>query len=167
MVKLKMSAGVCPNGVWIFNNTSNSNVTGLNFYAVDIIASPNVTNIHLLNNVFVTEMNAYSTEPVITNGEFNYNVSLKPFGYAETYGFQADPLLTPDGLLSENSPAKGMSALISINNYFASPRVVPAWSNAGAFQTFPAPMYVVPPDGEPDSFPGNVPGWPDAPIPPS
>ncbi|MFT3890105.1 MAG: right-handed parallel beta-helix repeat-containing protein [Anaerolineales bacterium] len=165
-VKLNMKGGACPNGVWIFNNTVRANVAGINFFAVDHITNPNVEHMYLLNNVFVTEMNAYSLAPTITEGDFNFNISLKPFGYAEMSGIQSDPLLNDDGTLSDLSPAKGKAASIVINAYFSAPQIVPAGADLGAFKNFPEPVYVVPPDGEPESFPANVPGWPDAPLPP-
>jgi hypothetical protein len=166
-VKLNMDGGTCPNGVWIFNNTVRADAPGINFFAVDYITNPRVRHMYLLNNVFVTEMNAYSLAPTITDGDFNFNISLKPFGYAEAYGIQADPLLNEDGTLSDNSPAKEKSASIMINGYFSLPQVVPAGSDLGAFKNFPEPSYVIPPDGEPEGFPANIPGWPDAPLPPS
>ena len=124
VVKMDMRAGTCPNGVWVFNNTANANVQGTNFYAVDLI-SPAVSNFQLLNNVFVTEKNAYSSTPALNNAAFDYNISLKPFGYAEPHGLQADPLLSPNGTLQAASPAKGRGTSIGINNYFASSQVVP------------------------------------------
>jgi hypothetical protein len=163
VVKLDMRDGTCPNGVWIFNNTARSNVLGTNFYAVDLIASPKIENMYLLNNVFVTEKKAYSRSPTIKDGDFNYNISLQPFGYAEANGMQADPLLNENGTVSAYSPAKGSAASIMINKYFSSPQVIPAGADMGAFRYFPEPVYVLPPDGEPETFPANVPGWPDLP----
>lgn len=165
VVKMDMRAGTCPNGVWVFNNTANANVQGTNFYAVDLI-SPAVSNFQLLNNVFVTEKNAYSSTPALNNAAFDYNISLKPFGYAEPHGLQADPLLSPNGTLQAASPAKGRGTSIGINNYFASSQVVPGGSNLGGFRSFPSPVYVLPPGGEPASFPANFSGWPDS-LPPT
>ena len=167
VVKLNMRGGTCPNGVWVFNNTARAETAGTNFFAVDLITNPSVSHMYLLNNVFVTEMNAYSLAPTITNGTFDYNISIQPFGYAEAYGIQADPLLNENGTLSDYSPAKGKATSIVINEYFSSPQIIPAGADLGAFKNFPEPIYVLPPDGEPDSFPANVPGWPDALIPPS
>jgi hypothetical protein len=165
MVKLDMRAGTCTNGVWVFNNTASANVSGTNFYAVDLI-SPAVSNFQLLNNVFVTERNAYSTTPTLTNATFDYNISLRPFGYAEPHGLQADPLLSASGTLQAGSPAKGRGTSIGINTYFASSQIVPAGSDLGGFRSFPSPVYALPPGGEPASFPSNISGWPDS-LPPT
>jgi hypothetical protein len=165
VVKLDMRGGSCTNKVWVFNNTANANISGTNFYAVDLI-SPAVSNFQLLNNVFVTEKNAYSTAPTLTNATFDYNISLKPFGYAEPHGLQADPLLSASGTLQANSPAKGRSTSIGINTYFDSSQIVPAGSDLGGFRNFPSAVYVLPSGGEPASFPSNISGWPDS-LPPT
>ncbi len=163
VIKMDMSGGTCPNGVWVFNNTSNANVAGTNFYGVDLLTS-SVKNYKMLNNVFVTEKNVYSGTPVFTNSVSDYNISLKPFGYAEPHGLQADPLLTANGLLQSTSPAKGRGVPVDIANYFASSGIVPTGADLGAFRSFPAPKYVLPPGGAPAGFPANVAGWPDAPV---
>ena len=164
-IKMDMRGGTCPNGVWVFNNTVSGNRAGTNFYAVDLISST-VSNFQLLNNVFVTERNAYSSTPSLNNAVFDYNISLKPFGYAEPHGLQADPLLSSSGTLQSNSPAWGRGTSVGINGYFASAQIVPAGSDLGAFRNFPSPVYVLPPGGEPASFPTNASGWPNA-LPPT
>ena len=164
-IKMDMRGGTCPNGVWVFNNTVSANRVGLNFYAVDLISTA-VSNFQLLNNVFVTEKNSYSSAPTLNNAIFDYNISLKPFGYAEPHGLQADPLLSSSGTLQSNSPAKGRGTSIGINTYFASSQIVPAGSDLGGFRNFPSPAYVLPPGGEPASFPTNASGWPNT-LPPT
>lgn len=161
VLKLDMRGGNCPNGVWVFNNTVDADVTGTNFYAVDML-STSVYNLQLMNNVFVTEKNAYSGTPIFSNAIFDYNISRKPFGYTEPHSLQADPLLTVSGTLQTNSPAIGRGSSIFISNYLASSQVVMQGSNLGAFRSFPAPVYVTPPGGEPAGFPANTTGWPDA-----
>ncbi|HET9906910.1 MAG TPA: right-handed parallel beta-helix repeat-containing protein [Anaerolineales bacterium] len=164
-IKMDMRGGSCPNGVWFFNNTVNANAAGTNFYAVDLLSTA-VRNFQLLNNVFITEKNAYSSTPSLTNAVFDYNISLKPFGYAEPHGLQADPLLNSSGMLQSNSPAKGRGTSIGVNSYFASAQIVPAGSDLGGFRNFPSPVYVLPPGGEPASFPTNASGWPNS-LPPT
>lgn len=166
VVKLDMRGGTCPNGVWVFNNTVDANTTGTNFYAVDLLSS-SVKNFQLLNNVFVTEKNAYSSAPTFTNASFDFNISLKPFGYTEPHGLQADPLLNSNGTLQINSPAKGRGASVVISNYLASSQIVPTGSDLGAFRSYPSPVYMLPPGGEPADFPANAAGWPDAALPPA
>ena len=161
VVKMDMSGGTCPNGVWVFNNTANANVSATNFYAVDLLTSL-VKNYRMMNNVLVTEKNAYSGTPVFTNSISDYNISLKPFGSVEPHSLQADPLLNSNGTLQANSPAKGRGSAIDIANYFVATNLVPAGTDLGAFRSFASPKYVLPPGGEPADFPANVQGWPDA-----
>jgi hypothetical protein len=161
VIKMDMSGGTCPNGVWVFNNTANANVSGTNFYGVDLLTS-SVKNYRMMNNVLVTEKNAYSGTPVFTNATSDYNISLKPFGYIESHSLQADPLLSANGTLQVASPAKGRGASIDIANYFVSAGVVPTGTDLGAFRSFVSPKYVLPPGGEPADFPATVAGWPDA-----
>ena len=163
VIKMDMSGGTCPNGVWVFNNTANANVSGTNFYGVDLLTS-SVKNYRMMNNVLVTEKNAYSGTPTFTNSISDYNISLKPFGYGEPHGLQADPLLSANGTLQAASPAKGRGASIDIPIYFVSSGLVPAGADLGSFRSFPVAKYVLPPGGEPASFPVNVMGWPDAPV---
>jgi len=161
VIKMDMSSGTCPNGVWVFNNTANANVSGTNFYGVDLLTS-SIRNYRMLNNVLVTEKNAYSGTPSFTNSLSDYNISLKPFGYTEAHSLQADPLLASNGTLQSNSPAKGRGTAVDIANYFVAGNLVPTGADLGAFRSFPAPKYNLPPGGEPASFPANVQGWPDA-----
>jgi hypothetical protein len=162
-VKFDMRGGTCPRGIWFFNNTVNGNTPGTNFYGVDLL-DPSVKNFTLLNNIFVTELNAYSKAPTFTNAAFDYDISLKPFGYAEPHGIQADPLLNSDGTVTPGSPAKGKSTAVVINTYFASSTIVPAGADLGGFRSsFPQPVYAKPSAGEPAGYPGNAAGWPPAP----
>jgi len=163
VIKMDMSGGTCPNGVWVFNNTANANVAGTNFYGVDLLTS-SVKNYRMMNNIFVTEKNVYSGTPVFTNSISDYNISLKPFGYTEPHGIQADPLLNANGTLQSTSPAKGRGAAIDIASYFVASSIVQAGADLGAFRSFQAPKYVLPPGGEPADFPSNIAGWPDAPV---
>jgi len=142
-VKLDMSNGSCPNGVWVFNNTINANISKTNFYGVDVI-KPSIKKYFMLNNVIVSEKKMYSIAPSFVESISDFNISLKPLGYAEIHGFQADPLLKSNGELKAGSPAKGRGASIRIQNYFESSQVVSAGSDLGAFQDFPAPKYVSP-----------------------
>ncbi|MFT3890106.1 MAG: right-handed parallel beta-helix repeat-containing protein [Anaerolineales bacterium] len=163
MVKFDMRGGTCPKGIYVFNNTVNGNAPGINFYGVDLLDA-SVKNFFLMNNVFVTQLNAYSQTPSFSNASIDYDISLKPFGYAENHGIQADPLLAADGTLTTSSPAKGKSTAVTINTYFASSTIVPAGADLGGFRSsFPQPVYVTPPGGEPSNFPGNAAGWPPAP----
>lgn len=162
-VKLDMRGGTCSQGTWFFNNTVNANAPGTNFFAVDLLDAT-VKNFTLVNNVFVTEREAYSRTPSFNNATFDYNISLKPFGYVEPQGIQADPQLKADGTLSTISPAKGKSTAVVINTYFASSQVVPAGADLGGFRSsLPAPVYVTPPSGNPANFPANVASWPPPP----
>jgi hypothetical protein len=163
-IKMDMSIGTCPNGVWVFNNTINANALGTNFYGVHLI-TPSVKNYTMLNNVLITEKNAYSGTAVFTNAISDYNISLMPFGDVEPHSLQADPLLDLNGTLQSTSPAKGRGTSVEITNYFASSDIVPAGADLGAFRGFPLPHYVLPPGGEPVDFPANVAGWPDV-LPP-
>jgi hypothetical protein len=159
-IKFDMRGGTCPKGISFFNNTINADTPGINFYGVDLL-DPSVKNFTILNNVFVTEMNAFSQIPILTNAVFDYDISLKPLGCVETHGIQANPLLNSDGTLTATSPAKGKSTAVVINTYFASSTIVPAGADLGGFRSsFPQPVYVTPPGGEPSGFPANVAGLP-------
>jgi hypothetical protein len=162
-VKMDMRGGTCPNGTWFFNNTINANTPGTNFFAIDLLDA-SAKNFTILNNVFVTERNAYSRTPSLSNAVLDYDISLKPFGYTEPHGIQTDPKLNADGTLPAGSPAKGKSTAVVINTYFASSQVVPAGADLGGFRSsLPVPVYVAPPGGTPANFPANAAGWPPAP----
>jgi hypothetical protein len=162
-VKLDMRGGTCSNGTWFFNNTINASAPGTNFFAIDLLDA-SVKNFTILNNVFVTERNAYSRLPALSNSLFDYDISQKAFGYTEPHGIQTDPKLNADGTLPVGSPGKGKSTAVVINTYFASSQVIPAGADLGGFRSsLPAAVYVTPPGGTPANFPANAAGWPPAP----
>ena len=155
--KVDLSNGYA-NGLWIFNNTIVGDAAA-NFSAYDMLSRTVSSPWTVRNNIYVTAIKAFNKVPAA--GSFDYDISKAPFGITEPNGKVADALLATDGRLLPNSPAIGKGTQVSIPSWFASSVIVPAGANLGAFQTIPAPMWVLPPD-YPSQIPANIAGWPNS-----
>lgn len=158
MLKLDLGEGGYANGVWVFNNTVFSPMNKL-FYPLDML-SDEVSDIHMLNNVFSTKNPVVNSAPIFgTNALFDFNIARSGFGYPEKNGLKAHPFVRFNGTLMSISPAVQRSTEIDIPDYFLLSPVVPGGTDAGAFTTYSAPVWVMPPGGYPTLIPANIESW--------
>jgi hypothetical protein len=155
--KIDMSNGYT-GGAWIFNNTVVGD-TAANFSAFDMLSSRVASPLMVCNNIYVTALKAFNEVP--SAGSFDYDMSKAAFGMTQAHGMVGDALVLADGKLSSDSPAIGRATQLSIPSWFTSSVVVSAGANLGAFQSIPAPLWVLPPE-YPSQIPANMAGWPDA-----
>lgn len=157
--KVDLSGGYT-NGVYIFNNTIVGNEAA-NFFGYDMLANKVNKPLTVRNNVYMLSKNVFSSKPTGV-GTYDYDISNTPLVVAEVNGLQVNPQLDPNGMLLQTSPGIGRSIQVSIPAWFFSAIVIPAGSNAGAFQSnLPAPLWVTPPN-YPARIPANHPSFPDA-----
>lgn len=157
--KIDLSDGFS-NGVYIFNNTIVGE-NAANFYAYDMLSRFISSPLLIRNNVYVTNLKAFSSSP--SGGSIDFDISKSNFGMTQPNGILGDPLLLPDGQLSKNSMAIGKSVQILIPIYFSVSKVIASGANLGAFQTIPVPAWSQPPN-YPSQIPANVAGWPSSPV---
>lgn len=155
--KIDLSLGF-QNGVWIFNNTIVGE-TGANFYAYDMISRTITSPLTVVNNIYVTKLNAFNKTP--SGGSIDYDISKAAFGMVQPNGIVGDPFLLSNGRLPSNSIANGKSVKLTIPTWFVSSSIIPTGANVGAFQSIPAPAWVTPPN-YPSQIPANVTGWVDS-----
>ena len=156
--KVDLSGGFS-NGVYIFNNTIIGN-EGDNFYGYDMLSKNVSSPLYIRNNIYLLSLNVFSSKP--SSGNIDYDLSKTPFGANEPNGFVGELFLNSNGSLSSNSPAKGRSQEVIIEDgYFERDMVIELGSDAGAFQTnLPDPLWVLPPN-LPSRIPLNTFGFPD------
>ncbi|GAB1470314.1 hypothetical protein MASR2M66_11910 [Chloroflexota bacterium] len=158
MLKLDFSEGSYDNGVWVFNNTVFSLMSEI-FYPLDML-SDEVSNLYMMNNIFNTTNPVVNSEPIFSvNTLFDFNITRSGFGYPEKNGLQTYPFVKFNGTLMSISPAVKRSTEIDIPGYFLLSPVVPSGTDAGAFSTYSAPVWVMPPGGYPTLIPANIESW--------